>query len=269
MVLKTIYRAFLLILFTGFGCAGVFAFMDDTPERSLAVASALSNARWQVLEDGFEVIHGQSETGAKLTAFRISSGKFSFEIDVQDHPKGERVNHIGERLEALFAINGGFFGETSTGELYPVGLMSSKGVPDGKAWRTSGGYLVLGKKIHIIPSFEGMPLYAREYVQTKPVLIEPGGHWAMNTNSGIGKKRSIICLRPKGEIIITLVTGTGLSLFEAGWLMRSTKDGGFFDCDAAIAMDGGGSTQNWVAGHPELSYRGISPVHNFLVIKRR
>lgn len=268
-VSKIIFRAIALILSLGLACNSAHAFVEDTPARSAKIASSLSKAEWRVLEDGFEVLQAQTESGIGFAAFKISLEKFAFEIAVQDHPKGERAAHIGERLEAVLAVNGGFFGESKKGELFPVGLMSSMGVPMGRAWLTSGGYLVLGEKTKIVPSIEGMPLYAREFVQSKPVLIEPGGHWAMNTNSNIQKKRSLFCRLPDGDIIIALATGMGLSLFEAGWLMRAEKEGGFFGCDSAIAMDGGGSTQIWVAGHDELSYRGISPVHNFLIMKHR
>ena len=51
--------------------------------------------------------------------------------------------------------------------------------------------------------------------------------------------------------------------------MREPEMGGFFNCDSAIAMDGGGSTQIWVKGRPDLSYAGNTPVHNAVVIQRR
>lgn len=266
---KSIYYVFVLTLLSGLAGSAASAFVDDTPKRTLEIASRLQTAEWHELEDGLEVIQTMSNSDVVFTAFRVSPEIFSFEIGMQDHPKGERAKHIGERLGAVFAINAGFFGASKNGKLFPVGLMSAAGVPDGKAWRTSGGYLVFGDEILIRPSSKGMPLFAQEFVQSKPVLIEPDGRWAMNTNSNIHKKRSLFCRLGDGNIIISLVTGAGLSLYEAGWLMRSKDDGGYFDCDSAIAMDGGGSTQNWVAGHPELSYRGISPVHNFLIMRRK
>ncbi|MBL4893057.1 MAG: phosphodiester glycosidase family protein [Rhizobiaceae bacterium] len=245
------------------------AFIDDTPKRAVEVTSGLSAGEWRSLEAGLEVIQTRTKTGTIFSAFRISPEKFAFKIGTQEHPKGERAGRIGPRLDAVLVINAGFFGMSKNGKLFPVGLMSSSGVPSGKAWRTSGGYLVFGKRTLIRPSDKGLPVSSGEFVQSKPVLIEPGGRWAMNTNSKIRKKRSLFCLQRDGKIIISLVTGAGLSLYESGWLLRSPKDGGYFDCDSAIAMDGGGSTQTWVKGHPELSYRGISPVHNFLIMQRK
>lgn len=268
-ILETIFRAFALILFSGLVVGNASAFVDDTPKRAIEITNGLSEAEWRSLEDGLEVIQTRTAAGTIFSAFRISPDKFIFKIGTQEHPKGERAGRIGPRLDAVLVINAGFFGMSKNGKLFPVGLMSSAGVAGGKAWRTSGGYLVFGDRTLIRPSDKGMPPSAGEFVQSKPVLIEPGGRWAMNTNSNIRKKRSLFCLQRDGKIIISLVTGTGLSLYEAGWLLRSPKDGGYFDCDSAIAMDGGGSTQTWVTGHPELSYRGISPVHNFLIMQRK
>ena len=245
------------------------AFVDDTPKRAIEITSGLSAGGWRMLEDGFEVIQTRTATGTIFSAFRISPEKFAFKIGTQEHPKGERAARIGPRLDAVLVINAGFFGMSKNGKLFPVGLMSSAGVLNGKAWRTSGGYLIFGNRTFIRPSNNGKPPSSAEFVQSKPVLIEPGGRWAMNRNSNIRKKRSLFCLQNDGKIIISLVTGAGLSLYEAGWLLRSPEDGGYFDCDSAIAMDGGGSTQTWVRGHPELSYRGISPVHNFLIMQRK
>lgn len=245
------------------------AFVDDTPKRAIEITTGLSVAKWRLLEDGLEVIQTQTKAGTIFSAFRISPEKFAFKIGIQEHPKGERAGRIGPRLDAMLVINAGFFGMSKNGKLFPVGLMSSSGIAGGKAWRTSGGYLVFGERPFIRPSDKGKPVSSDEFVQSKPVLIEPGGRWAMNRNSNIRKKRSLFCLQSDGKIVISLVTGAGLSLYEAGWLLRSPKDGGYFGCDSAIAMDGGGSTQTWVRGHSELSYRGISPVHNFLIVQRK
>ena len=70
-------------------------------------------------------------------------------------------------------------------------------------------------------------------------------------------------------MLIVLVSGQGLSLFEAGWLLRGENWGGWFDCDSAIALDGGGSTQLYVADHPEMTIEGATPVQNALVVKRK
>ena len=79
----------------------------------------------------------------------------------------------------------------------------------------------------------------------------------------------LFCRMVNGDIIVVLVTRVGLSLFEAGWSLRSPSDGGFFDCDAAVALDGGRSTQVWYSGDPTYSFSGFTPVNNFLIVKQR
>ena len=60
-----------------------------------------------------------------------------------------------------------------------------------------------------------------------------------------------------------------LSLYEAGWALRGEEWGGWFDCDSAIALDGGGSTQLYVEQHSKFTVLGDTPVHNAFVVKRK
>lgn len=91
----------------------------------------------------------------------------------------------------------------------------------------------------------------------------------MGSNSGLAKPRTILCTLDDGDVILLTVTRFGLTLYEAGWLMRSKEEGGFFGCDAALAFDGGRSTQVWYSGDEKYSSSGISPVHNFFVVRQK
>jgi len=241
--------------------------ITEVADRTLEVTEALANAEWQQLNDGMHLKQVTSNSGVLATAFRFEVEKYSLELAIQNHPKGERAHQIAERLEAMFVVNGGFFGIDSQNRLFPVGALSVEGMRKGMAWRKSGGYFNLDDEPAITPTRSGVPAGSSNFLQSKPVLIEAGGAWAMNTNSKIQKRRTMVCLPRDGSIVIVMITGSGMSLFEAGWLLRSNEFGGHFDCDAAIAMDGGGSTQNWVRDQPEYSIRGVTPVHNFLVVK--
>ena len=106
-------------------------------------------------------------------------------------------------------------------------------------------------------------------LQTRPMILEPGGHWAMGSNLGETKLRTLLCRKANADIIFVLVTRVGLSLYEAGWMLRAPKNGGFFDCDSAVALDGGRSTQVWYSGDPAYSFSGFTAVNNFLVIRQK
>jgi exopolysaccharide biosynthesis protein len=51
--------------------------------------------------------------------------------------------------------------------------------------------------------------------------------------------------------------------------MRDPAQGGAFSCDSALALDGGGSTQLWVAGREDLAIAGETRVHNALIVQRK
>ncbi|MCB1460554.1 MAG: phosphodiester glycosidase family protein [Nitratireductor sp.] len=244
---------------------------DPAPERTLDVREALAALPWQVLEDGLELKEAISQRGIRLRVFRISVKRFALEIVLQNDALGERVEAFGERSGAVLAVNGGFFGETEKERtLFPVGYLRIGGEVHSQPWQSAGGYLSLSRDgVSIRPSREGPVSGDGDEIQSKPLLIEPGGKWAMNTNQQKLRPRTVVCTLGADMILIAAVSGSGMSLYEAGWLMRDAGVGGYFGCDAALAMDGGGSTQLWVAGEPSLQVVGETPVNNALVVRRR
>ena len=240
------------------------------PANTAALVVACERAQWREIEPGLSVLMAFGDSGAGVTALKFDQKRFRLALAIQEYADGERVDKLGQRVGAVAAINGGFFGEKAPGEdLFAVGLLVAGGTPLSTAWGSAGGFLSLGEGgAQLTPTRDGRP-DAGDIVQSKPMLIEPGGVWAMNTNQPVRRWRSIACQRKDGHFLIAAVTGFGLSLYEAGWLMRDAASGGFFDCDAALALDGGGSTQFWLADHGNLSIRGETPVHNALVVLRR
>ena len=243
---------------------------EQAPERTTRAGEALAQAQWEALEDGLSVLRAPADKPA-MTVFRISPKRFSFAVALQKVRDGERVETVGPREKAVVAVNGGFFGERQeSGELFAVGLLRRKGRQHSLAWSSTGGFLILlPRGPRIKRSSQGVPGGDADVLQSKPLLIEPGGKWAMNSNQLNLRQRTIVCLKPDGEVILFLAIRPILSLYEAGWLMRDTQSGGFFGCDSALALDGGGSTQLWVEGRDDLSFRGETPVHNALVIRRK
>lgn len=264
MIRRLLLCAFLLF----WPPAPLAAAAEEVPQRSVDMAEALSGAQWSEYAPGLDFITAASRSGAEITAFSISAEQYSLRIAVQQRPDGERVDSFGARENGVLAINGGFFGEKETGKkLFPVGLLRAGGKDYSQAWDRAGGYLAISADgFDLRPSGAGVPEGFEQLLQSKPMLIEPGGKWAMNTNSQLQRWRSLVCLKPDGHLVVALVGGFGLSLFEAGWLMRGGDAGGFFGCDSALAMDGGGSSQLWVKDRGDLSVRGETPVHNALVI---
>jgi exopolysaccharide biosynthesis protein len=244
--------------------------LEEIPARTVQAVDALSGLRWDEIEPGLS--HLGAEAGAiSVSAFMVDTDRFRFSISVQREGKGETAEDSGRHNNAVLTVNGGFFGEKEPGkDLFPVGLLRVGGNSLSQAWTSQGGYVVVENDgLAIVPSGEGIADSVANVVQSRPVMIEPGGRWAMNTNQEYLRRRTLICLLPDGDVVLIAVTGIGLSLFEAGWLLREPAVGGYFACDAAIALDGGGSTQFWLDGPMELSIRGETPVQNFLHVLRR
>ncbi len=241
------------------------------PARAVEVAAHLAQQEWQAVSPGMQALRTRALNGVEILAFRIDTAVYSFSVGLQGDEDGDRVDAIGGREGAALAVNGGFFAVDNTGKkLIPVGLLVHDSTALSKAWTRSGGHLIIeAGSPRIEPTSRRAPAADGDIIQSKPVMIEPGGRWAMRVNRGNLEKRTLVCTLKSGEVIVLLVTRGGLSLYEAAWLFRSPGKGGVYGCDAALALDGGGSTQAWVDGHPALDFRGETPVHNALMVVRR
>ena len=241
----------------------------EVPTRSREAINALHRSSWQVLEDGLKVMRIITQDGLVVTSYKVSPSRFKFDVVLQDNKKGSRAREIGEREGAVLAVNGGFFAERDTGMLYSIGYLRLNGAVQSKGWSDSGGLIVFNDRgLELRPTHAGIPQGADNVLQTKPMIIEPGGKWAMGSNLGETKHRTLLCRLANGRVIFVLVTRSGLSLYEAGWMLRAPDKGGFFGCDSAVALDGGRSTQVWYSGRPDYSYSGIAPVQNFIVVRQ-
>jgi exopolysaccharide biosynthesis protein len=245
--------------------------ISERPARTSEAVNALKNSEWRELEEGLSLLQASTALGTRLTVLKIDSDHFRFSVEQQNLPEGERADDVIERSEALLVVNGGFFRIRKDNGLFPVGLLMDDGEAISSPWLSSGGFVSISAdgNIAISESETGVPNNVREAIQSRPVLIAPGGKWAMRTNANLQERRTLLCLLGDGSIILMVVSGGGLSLYEAGWLLRGTARGGLMGCDAAIALDGGGSTQLSVRGHPGLDVTGFSPVQNFLAVSRR
>ena len=253
-----------------FGVGEVRAQQRVVPPRAVMVADHLATQSYRPVAPGISAIKIIASSGVELIALRIKPAGLRFGVIQQNDHQGEWVASMGSRNNALIAFNGGFFRVDDKGHKIPVGLLAIDNTQYSSSWKHSGGYLVFKNgAISIMPAVGAKVPNGDAVLQSRPVLIEPGGKWAMNTNRAIPRKRTIVCLDKNGDAIVVAIVGGGLSLFEAGWLMRGPQVGGYFDCDSAVAMDGGGSTQIWVKDRPDLSFSGETSVQNAVIIQPR
>jgi len=265
-VLRETFRIALLM-----ALPAVAAAQENAPQRTQEARAAIAAAAWEEIEPGLSMLRASSPANLTITAFKVDEKLFRFDVAVQEKPDGERVDTFGPRADALVAVNGGFFGERESGRgLYSVGLLRLKGKVRSPKWKSTGGFILFDEEgISILPSRQDVPVRPATILQSKPLMIEPGGKWAMNTNQALWRPRTVLCTVKGGEAVLLVLSGSGMSLYEAGWLMRAQNEGGYFGCDAAIALDGGGSTQLWVEEREDVWVEGETAVHNALLVKRR
>lgn len=240
---------------------------EMVPQVTNEIARHLDGMVFEPLVEGIEFHHSTSDDGRSLRFFRVERSKVQFKIELQTASNGIRADEADE--SAILALNGGFFSKTASGALASVGYLRHQSVRHSKGWMKAGGYLAIdGGEVRILPTNSAPIPDKGDVVQSKPVLIEPGGKWAMNRNRRISKPRTIVCELDKNTILLAIISGRAMTLYEAGWLMRSPEVGGVFGCNSAIAMDGGGSTQLWVKDHPELGVSGKTAVHNLITVSK-
>lgn len=243
--------------------------MDNgTPPLAHEAVEALSNAQWEALGDGVQAMAVDTALGTRLTLFRIDPKTARLDLVQQSDANGENAKAVMKRTGALIAFNGGFFGRRENGQLFPVGYLRDNRKSVSTPWEKTGGYLLLSGdgEVSVIPSSQPVPDDVEDVLQSRPLILEPGGVWAMRTNQQDQEKRTLMCLQPDGHVVVMVVWGQGLSLYEAGWLFREKGRDGFFGCDSALALDGGSSSQVAVKSRGDLSVAGLGPVQNFIVV---
>lgn len=263
-------RIFTIISLLIAGCAQALAQAGSPPSATVPVLDSLKQSNWADLQDGLSMLNTITPDGLVLRAYRFSPEQFDFSIGLQESERGSHAKDVGERLGAVVVANAGFFAVASGGKLYPVGYLRVEDEVLSKGWSEAGGTVTFADRgITLKPTHQGIPQNEFDVIQTRPMLIEPGGTWAMGSNTGDAKQRTLLCTMKNGDVVLITITRSGLTLFEAAWLLRGPDEGGHFNCDAAVAFDGGRSTQVWHSGEPQYSHSAITPVFSFFVVRQR
>lgn len=244
----------------------------DPTEQVLSVLR--EEATWTVVRPGLSTLRAyQTNYGIKILAWKIDPHKYSFKIVRQTNELGNDVDSLREKAQGILAVNGGYFAKDPTAVLRGEGLMIIDKVRMQEPWTDGKGgvLLVYNDQIKIVTTYTNAPLDltgVRYAIQSKPVMIDPGGSWSMNANDYDRQKRSAVCITADGQVIILAVTEGGLSMFEVASILRPGNSGNAFHCDSAIALGGGPSTQ---VSFPEknLYVSGEWNVHDALVVTAR
>lgn len=166
----------------------------------------------------------------------------------------------------LFVANAGFFDRDSiSGRLLPAGQMRVAGrdtlahplgwVRGALTISQAGDLAIQYKPTGQIPKFDDLSS-ARHLLQVGPVLVEPGTphpRFGMKRSKNLLAPRIALCLRANHFAFVIvewerrpLERGEfvgGMDLHDLAWVLAAPVSSGGLACKAAIALDGGWSTQ--------------------------
>jgi hypothetical protein len=242
-----------------------------------ALARALAAASWKELEPGLHLLKTvQANFNIEFYAWQFDLSRYKFKIVEQTAEDGETAFSFRNRLPgAIFAVNAGRFDWPDGRHTVAVGLVLVDGETHHEAWTVNrGGVLAIwDNAVRIIPTKEylGQRLLDMPFaVQGTPVMIDPGGMWSMVTNDHDRQSRVAVCLPKTGDqIIVVVVAGNGLSLWELASVLKPGNPGKMLNCDSAISLDGGPGTQVSFDSSEKIELAGSWGVHDALVAFKR
>ncbi len=169
-------------------------------------------------------------------------------IDV--HKEG-RIYELLEQLECESAValsNGGFYLEDDAGNPLPMGLAISSGREINPFRpRKFGGFAVLNDDGPAIISVRNKSVAedAQEAIQSSPIVVF-GGENDMNSDDGVKFNRTAVGITTDKRVVLLgafRTRGSAISLYEFAEAIVLMGEHGGPSIDAALALDGGPSSQ--------------------------
>lgn len=184
-------------------------------------------------------------------------------IAATGQPEGwETSALVGRRLDALAAINGGYFDEDQK----PLGLLVSAGRELVPLRATTWPVFLMRQGLPAIVSREEATELRDidEAVQCGPRLVVDGRPTKLKESAP--SRRSAVGLDAEGRVLLVASSG-GLALARFAELLAAPRADGGFGCRTAMNLDGGPSSQFWCRGRINLP--GAYPMPSHLVFLPR
>jgi len=184
-----------------------------------------------------------------LVAVTARSPIPNFEV-IDVRKEGRIFTLLGElKCRSPVALsNGGFYFEDDAGFPQPLGLVISAGQKKNDFRRRKfGGFAVLNKqRVDIIPvDSVSAAREAYQAIQSSPILVYRGQN-DMFSDRGVKFNRTAIGITDSGNVVLLGAfrpRGSAVSLYEFAELIVSLKLHGGPRIEAALALDGGPSSQ--------------------------
>src|SRR3990167_2731580 len=233
----------------------------------LAKADVTTQTRWISLTKGIDyatISPNPAFPLQKIHAFRIDLLKYRLSLIVAKnyHQPSFFVTQAGSLINALIAINGGFFSP----DFQSLGLRVNKGDILSTTKNTNWwGIFVIKKNRATIVSKSNFH-YSKEIqlaVQAGPRLVINGRIPPLRGNLA---ERSALGITKEGKVIITVTQNIALGITQLANIMSASEKNGGLGCYNVLNLDGGSSSQLYAhIGNFTLQIPSIRPVADMIV----
>jgi len=224
---------------------------------------AANTLHWRPLSPGLDytVIHPfPNSSREKVHAFQINLNRYKLSLVLaQNHQQRSFfVGPTAEKMNALIAINGGFFSPA----FQPLGLRikNSEILQPLKNTSWWGIFMIQGGRAKILAK------QAYRYSKKIDFAVQAGPRLIVDGNipklKGKVAQRSAVGITKKGRVIIVITENLGLTTTQLATIMKQN-----LACDNALNLDGGSSSQLYAhVGEFDLNIRSIRPVTDMIIV---
>lgn len=236
-----------------------------------SVTFAATALQWKNLANGLDyttIYPNPTMPLQKIHAFCINLKQYKLTLILakNHNQKSVFVNHVAQRINALIAINGGFFSP----QFEPLGLRMNSGKVLHPLKNTSwwGIFIVKNNRAMIVP--KSAFRYSKNIqfaVQAGPRLIVNGKIPRLRDNVA---DRSALGITRNGSVIIVATQNLALSMTQLANMMKLPQRDGGLGCYNALNLDGGTSSQLYAhVGDFNLKIQSFRPVTDVIVVTQR
>ena len=225
--------------------ASLILVLGASPLMIGQAAKTSTDTFWEKIDEGFEVrsiqLEGQSyQSLIKLRILRIDPDRFQIRV-IDSRAFGVdrmEIKDLARRVQALAAINGGFF----LPDYRPLGFLVVDGREANPLRKADWGiFLMQDNRPRIIHTKE-LQNEGRitQALQVGPRLVAGGKEKIMKRQAA---RRSALGITLNHQIILLSTEDTEAYLQDLARIFRLPASDGGLECRDALALDGGGSAQ--------------------------
>lgn len=202
---------------------------------------------WQQLANGLEYTHLSGFLAfpdGKLHAFRIDLAQYQLRVlPLTPGSTDDAFHQLMKQQHAALAVNGSFFASNGTA-LKPLGLRVDQGTLTTPLRNISwwGVFYIQDQQARVVANNQYAADQKPDFaIQAGPRLIVDGQ--VIPTLKPGTDLRTALCVQKSGKVIVLATQDVLLSTTDLADVMQRSEQQGGLDCQQALNLDGGHSTQ--------------------------